>query len=195
MLRKSLIALVLSCALFAAGCSPNLATGFKIGLAASKPFVQSLVTSGVLTQGAADTATHDLGDGIDSATRGQNCLKLAKTSATGPARRVANGRCYFTLAQELRVILARHGFAGAPQLDQIATIVQGAIEAFEAYNQAVVSSPPATRGRVRLGGSVTAAGEGVINSPVDEATGKEADKQLNATLEDLNKNLKALKAK
>jgi hypothetical protein len=178
-LKRLLIVPLLSLALLSAGCDPNLATGFKIGLSAAKPFVQSLVTSGVLTQGVADLATTDVTDGVNSAVRAETCLKAV--TVTGPGKRVGNAKCYFALAQDLRVILARHNLGGAPLLDQIATIVTGAIEAFEAYYTSVNTGP-----------EVSGPDGGITRTGADGIQGSDADKQLRSTLEDLNKQLKAI---
>lgn len=126
-IAKRLGVLVLSVMFFTA--CPSLAQNFRVGLAAAKPFVQSLVPA-FITQAQADLATTDVGDGIEAVIKTEQCLKAI--TVTGAAKRVAKAQCYYTTAQDLKVILARHNL-DSPKLNQIATIVQAAISAFEAY--------------------------------------------------------------
>lgn len=157
----------------------NLIAGFRVAFAASKPFVQSLVSSGALTQARADAATKDIDDGIAAAARAETCDKAI--TVTGSAKRVAEGKCYFALAQDLRGILARHNIGNNPRLDQIAAIASGAIEAFEQFFTTVTTGP-----------AVTGPDGGITHTGADGISGENAEKQLKNTVEDLNRQLKAL---
>ena len=126
-LKKSLMALTLSVILLTA-CGSTLLATFRAGVASSKPFVSSLVASGAISQGKADTVIKDINDGITVASVGEQCI----TSAPGD-KKIAKAKCYFQVAQGLRAILERHNIGGNSKLDQIAGIVEGAIAAFEEF--------------------------------------------------------------
>lgn len=171
-MRKLCLVLVLVSSIFLSGCgSGNLIAGFKIGFAASRPFVQSLVQSGTITQAKADAVIGEINAGVGVAERGEACLR--EITVTGSAKKVAQGKCYFAVAQDLRVILARHNIGGNPRLDQISLIVAGAIEAFEAYFASV--NPDAD------GGTSRALSSTAVQDP---------DKQLETRLKELQKQLK-----
>lgn len=161
-------------------CGTELVTSFKVAFAASKPFIQSLVTSGSLSQEKADAATTDIQTGVDAAARAEICIKSIVPSTVG-ARRTARAKCYYDLAQDLRVILDRHTLEGDSRLDQIAAIASGAIEAFEAYYTTITTSP-----------EVTGPDGGITHTGADGIAGQDADRQLSSTLKSLNKQLKDL---
>lgn len=140
--RNLLLAPVLAVCLLLSGCA-SLLQNFRMGISAAKPFVGSLVTSGLISQSIATDVTADLDDGINTALTGEQCLK--SISATGAEKNVAKGKCYFTVSQGLRSILNRHHIGGVKALDQLAEIIQGAINAFEQY-YATVNPSKAVRG-------------------------------------------------
>lgn len=107
-------------------CSGGLISGFKAGFAATKPFVQTLVTQQVISQAKADAVTRDVDDSIAFATTAQQCVNSA-------ADKSAKATCILNLANSLRTVLQRHNIGGSPRLDQIAVIVRAAISAFQAY--------------------------------------------------------------
>jgi hypothetical protein len=156
----------------------SLATGFRVGFEAAKPFAQSLVESHVLTQEQADAATADIGDGITIAQHAESCIGDAKALPKAQ-RRIADAKCYYLAAQDLRGILARHHL-NIGKLNQLSILINGAISAFEAYYAAVVKQPS--------GDAVTAG-----PSAADEAAGEQADKELEQSLKKINEQLKALK--
>lgn len=158
----------------------GLVGGFKAGLAASKPFVQSLVDSGAIPQTAANLAIADLTEGANDLTTAQQCLDQAKPLAGG-AKRVAKAKCYYSAAQSLRQILARHNFDANAKLTRISTIVAGAIEAFEAYYTTVTTSTEA----VGPTGGITSTG-------ADGISGENADKELEARLKEAKRQLEEL---
>lgn len=160
--------------------SESIATGFRIGFAASKPFVQSLVSSHTITQELADTATRDIDDGIGIAERTESCVRAAKPLPK-PQSRVAQAKCYYQAAQDLRVILARHNLDQNEQLSRISTIASGAIEAFEAYYTSVNTGP-----------AVTGPDGGITHTGADGISGVNADKELERTMRQLNQQLKDL---
>ena len=178
-MKRTAITLVLASVLIFQLACDSLLTSFKVGFAASKPFVQSLATSGALTQGKADIVVRDISDGVAAADRGDGCIKAITVS--GPAKRVAKAKCYLAVATDLRGILARHNISGDARLDQIATIAAGAIEAFEAYYTAVNTGP-----------AVTGPDGGITHTGADGIDGSDADKQLESTLKSLNQQLKDL---
>ncbi len=122
-------------------CQSGLIPGFKAGFSATKPFIATLVTQGVITQAKADAAIRDVDDSLTFASDAQGCVGAAGDS------RPAKAQCYLTLATNLRTVLQRHNIGGSPQLDRIAQIAQAAILAFEAYN-ARVSSDSMSRAQV-----------------------------------------------
>lgn len=162
--RFTSLVLIVAMTLLLTAC-PNPASSFKAGFNATRPFVQSLVNSRVITQAQADRATGDISNGVDAAVVCENCLKAI--TSDGPAKKVAKGRCYLTLANSLRGILARRNFAVNARLDQIALLVDGAIAAFEGYYQGTV-------------------GEGTAD------VGEDNDKALAAKLKVLEQRMKAL---
>jgi hypothetical protein len=175
--KSRLGALVLSVVLLSA-CNDTLLTSFKIGIAASRPFVSSLISSGVIGQSQADSIFADLDSGVSALDRGDTCIKaIPKDTAKGP-KRIAKGKCYFQAAQDLRVILEHHNIGGNPTLDKIATIVSGAIEAFEAYFNSVSSSV-----------SVTSRAGVIQRSAAEGPNGEAADKKIEQTMKDLKKQM------
>ncbi len=175
-LRALALSLLISLSLLLTGCETNLVTGFRIGLAATTPFVTSLVKSGALTQPETNLATQDLNDGVDSLARAETCLDQTKP-LSGGSKRVAKAKCYFQAAQDIRSILARHHLDGNQELNRIQVIAQGAIDAFEAYYAAVnpESKPVAVQAEA-----------------VPSSAGDEADKELERTMKKLEKDMKEL---
>lgn len=163
--------------------STAIAAGFKAGLAASRPFVTSLVDSGAITQAQSVLAVADLSDGVASVDKAITCLKGIVSSGT--AKRIDKAKCYYGSAGDLRTILARHHFdgpdMGSGRLHQLSTIIAGAIEAFEAYYTAVNARP-----------AVSGPDGGITNTGADGASGEDADQQLGETLKDLKKQLDAV---
>lgn len=165
-IKRSIMATTLAvCILFQVACGPNLIAGFKAGFAATKPFVQTLVSQGVISQAKADAAIADVDSSLDFASTAQACL-------SGASDKPAKAQCYLTLANNLRTVLERHNIGGSPQLDRIATIAEAAILAFQNYFNRVVPRPG-----VRA------------SSKVDP------DAQLKADLEAVRADLKALTGK
>lgn len=158
----------------------SLVSGFKAGLAASKPFVQSLVDSGSISSGEASNVTQDLTDGVSSLDRADLCLNQIK-NLSGGAKRTAKAKCYFTAAQDLRGILARRNFDVHEQLTRYSTIVSGAIEAFESYYASVTT-----------GVEVTGPDGGITHTGADGISGENADKELERSLKEQKKELDAL---
>jgi len=127
-LMKSSMAFILAvCMLSQVACGGSLISSFKAGFAATKPFIQTLVSQGVISQSKADAAIADVDSSLDFASVAQTCLSAAGSD------KGAKAQCYLTLANNLRTILARHNIGGSPQLDRIATIAEAAILAFQAY--------------------------------------------------------------
>lgn len=159
------------CILFTA-CKNEL-TVFRITANSSKPIVQSLVPA-VITQAKADTINHDISDVVAAATRGETCL----AAVTGDKRQqqIGKARCYVIVVNEVRPILARHNIGGNSKLDLIAGIIGAAIDAFQAYHDAVLPT----------GGITVAAGQPITANDA-------ADKELQTTLETLKKRMDALK--
>lgn len=167
-LMKPTYAFILAvCILSQVACGGSLVSSFKAGFAATKPFIQTLVTQGVITQAKADAAILDVDDSLNFASTAQVCL-----SAAG-SHKGAKAQCYLTLANNLRTVLQRHNIGGSPQLDRVAVIVEAAIAAFQAYNNRVIS--PANQAR--------------SSSRID------ADAQLEADLKAVRADLKALTGK
>jgi hypothetical protein len=126
-MKPSLAFILTVCILSQVACGSNLIASFKAGFAATKPFIQTLVSQGVISQAKADAAIADVDSSLDFASVAQTCLSAAASD------RGAKAQCYLTLANNLRTILARHNIGGSPQLDRIATIAESAILAFQAY--------------------------------------------------------------
>lgn len=165
-LRIGLIVMLLA---FLTACG-DVATGFRVGLKASKPFVTSLVTANKITQAQADLVNADIDDSVKVIGNTQTCL--------GPATdRLAKAKCYFAGAQELRSILSRHNFEVNESLNSIAVIAQGAIDAFEEYARSVNSETP-TDGPTRRRAVIAGKGN--------------PDTRLENKLKELNKQLKEL---
>lgn len=174
--RKFLIAPLLAATLLIAGCD-TLLTGFRAGFAASKPAIQTLVPK-VLTQAQADVVVKDVGEGIDDIAKGESCIKAI--TASGKVKQIAKARCYVQVAGDLRAILSRHHIGGNQLLDQIASLVNAAIAAFEEYNRVIT-------GVGSMAASSAGADAGAKVADVDE--------NLKKTLTDLDKKLKALSRK
>jgi hypothetical protein len=172
LIARTILACTLSLILLTGCAGGGLLKGFRAGVASSKPFVQSLVTEGVISQERADKVTRDLEDGIDSAIECEGCLKAI--TVEGSAKQVAKAKCYFALAQSLRVILARNNIGGVPQLDRIANIIQAGIAAFEEYYRQVETPAFAMRGDPALSGDLDKELERAINEMKREL--KEATK-------------------
>lgn len=168
-LSKLAITAVLVLAITACGAS-DLIKGFRVGFSASKPAIQSLVPA-TISQAKADTVVRDVDAGITAAERGEQCIKAIVE--TGPQKRVEQARCYVELANDLRVILARHNIGGSPILNQIASLVQAAISAFEEFNRSVTPS-------------------GRSASLPNEAVAKAAEQKLKDKLKVIERDLKAL---
>lgn len=164
--RVGLAAIVIA-ALFFSACDPNLIGSFRAGFGATKPFIQTLVSQGVISQAKADSAIKDVDDGLDFAAAAQTCESAAGNS------KPAKAQCYLTLANNLRSILERHNIGGSPQLDRIAAIAQAAVAAFEAYHRSVNAT----------------------SRSVAETAGIDPDKQLQEDLKAVKKDLKALTGK
>ena len=130
-MKKALLAFTLTASILLTACGGNLLTGFRVAVASSKPFVDSLVRSGAISQAKATVVIADINDGIAAASQGEQCLKAVPGS--GSAKKVGQAKCYFQVAQSLRVILDRHNIGGNDKLAQIADIVAGAIAAFEEF--------------------------------------------------------------
>lgn len=160
--------LLIVCAVTSCGGS-GLIKAFRAGFAASKPAIQSLVP-GTISQAKADVVVRDVDDGITAAERGEQCIK--SIVETGPQKRIGQARCYLALASDLRAILARHNIGGSSRLDQIASLIEAAIAAFEEFNRAVTF--------------------GSMASPPSEDAGKAAEKVLEEKLKDVERRLKAL---
>lgn len=146
-LYKSLTALTLSAILLTSCGSLTLLGGFRVAVASSKPFVDSLVRSGAISQAKATVVIADINDGIAAASQGEQCLSAV--TGTGNAKKAAQAKCYFQVAQSLRAILDRHNIGGNDKLTQIADIVSGAIAAFEEFfrnttetQEAAITGPP-----------------------------------------------------
>lgn len=137
-LRICVLIIVLA---FATACD-SLLSGFRAGFAASRPFIQSLVDSGTIPQTTANLAIADVNDGINTLTEGDRCVKAI--TATGSAKKVAKAKCYLAAARSLRSILARHNFNQHPKLNQVFTIVEGAIAALEEYYNSVTNESSVT---------------------------------------------------
>lgn len=165
---KRLIA-ICTLAILLTGCG-SLIQNFRAGFAATKPIVQSLVP-GTISQAKADVVIRDVDAGITAAEHGEQCIK--SIVETGPQKRIQQARCYLALASELRVILGRHNIGGSSRLDQIASLVEAAIAAFEEFNRAITPS-------------------GRAASLPSEEKGKAAEKTLEAKLKDVERQLKAL---
>ena len=166
--KQSLTALIL-CAILVSGCGSNLITTFRVAVASSRPFINSLVNSGVITQEKANSVLADINAGIDVASRGETCVK--GITGSGNDSKVAKAKCYFALAQDLRGILARHNIGGNAKLDQIASIVEGAIAAFEEYFRSVTGTQ----------NSITAGGRA-----------EDPDKTLEAKMKSMQAQMKAV---
>jgi len=159
-------------------CGPALLVSRAI-LAGSHPFIQSLVTAKKITQEQADTAWRDVSEGIDGFVAADAQLKLIPKTDAKNLRRVKTAQVYKDLALKLRTILERHNIAGSPDLDQIATIVQGAIDALEEYYRAVSGA-----GDVAQGMS-SAAADQVSN-------GADTDAKFEASMKEMKAKLKAV---
>jgi len=170
--REGLTCALLVLLLFVTACDGVIA-GFKSGLAASKPFVQSLVDTGEITQKQADTAVGDISDGVNTFARADKCLDQAKPLAKGE-KRVAKAKCYFAASEDLRGILARRNFEVSQKLTRYSTIVAGAIEALEAYYKPVLSD------------GIT------VQSSAASVSVEDADKELERKLKERMKEMDAL---
>ncbi len=141
-LKRFAQALVLCSLVFFAACDPpDALVYFQVGLEASTPLLQSLVTSHKLTQEQVDVAKADVQDSVKVFDDGQRCVK--SITVTGDAKKVAKARCYFTAATQARAILNRHHLEGNETLDSIYQIAEGGIRALETYYNAVTSTETA----------------------------------------------------
>jgi hypothetical protein len=139
-MTRSLMAFILTvCMLSQAACGGGLIDSFKAGFGATKPFIQTLVSQGVIDQAKADAAIADIDDSLNFASVAQACVEAAGSS------KPVKAQCYLTLANNLRTVLQRHNIGGSPQLDRIAVIAAAAIVAFEAYNSRVTSTAKGMR--------------------------------------------------
>ena len=178
--RLAIVAPLVAALLMTACAGDSLIPPFRAAFAASKPFVQSLVTSGTITQEKADAATADIQSGVDIFDHGATCVN--GITATGRAKTVAKAQCYYNSAQEVRTVLDRHNIQGAPFLDRVSEVAQGAILAFETYYASVTSKQPST------------AAAGDSTAPVKAVNrDKEAENELNDKLKELTKELKELR--
>lgn len=168
---KSLRALALAVIICLVVSCGGIIKGFRVGFSASKPAIQSLVPD-TISQAKADIVIRDVDAGITAAEKGERCMKAIVE--TGAQKRIEQARCYLALATDLRAILALHNIGGNPLLDQIASLVEAAIAAFEEFNRSISSS-----GR-----------DAALPS---EAEGKAAEKTLEGKLKDVERQLKALK--
>jgi hypothetical protein len=134
-MKKQILACALALMLLACG-GANILAGFRVGFSIGKPIAQDLAAQHVISQAAADAVIADVDDGINDASKAEQCVSLAGSS------KPAKARCYFTLAQDLRGILARHHIGGAAKLDQIAAIANSVITALEAYFHQVTGDQP-----------------------------------------------------
>lgn len=173
------IAGLILCVLFFVGCD-SLIGGFKAAFNASKTIVQSLVDTHVVTQTQANSVTTDIGDGVNAASRGEQCIKTIPASVTGNPKRVEKAKCYLQVGTDLRAVLERHNLTGNDWFDRIRLIAEGAIAAFEGYYSSVV--PSATG----LSTIESSAGADRVAKSVD------ADAELDLKLKDLTRQLKAL---
>lgn len=139
-MKKTYAFILAVCILSQVACGGSLISSFKAGFAATKPFVQTLVSQGVISQVKADAAIRDIDDGINFASVAQVCISAAGSS------RASKAKCYLTLATNLRTILQRHNIGGSVQLDRVAAIVEAAILAFEAYTSRVVNESVSSDG-------------------------------------------------
>lgn len=160
------------------GCGSALLVSRAI-LAGSRPFLQSLVTAKKITQEQADTTWHDVSEGVDDFAAADAQLKLIPKTDAKNLRQIKKAQVYKDLAFKLRTILERHNIGGSPELDQIGTIVQGAIDALEEYYRAVT------------GAGDTA--QGMSSAAADQVSkGADADAKLKAAMEEMKTKLKAV---
>lgn len=126
-------------------CSITLACGglldsIRSGWAGTKPFIQSLVSTGVISQVKADAAIRDVDDTLAKADIAEQCVNAIPSDLNKTARKIAKGKCYFEFAQNFRMILGRRNIGGSPMLDKIALIGEGFIAALEQYFRRVSGS-------------------------------------------------------
>lgn len=164
---------VLTLCFLIVGC--GLLDSIRSGWAGTKPFVQTLVTQGVITQAKADTAIRDVDDTLAQADVAEQCVD--NITSSGNEKKVAKAKCYYAFAQSFRAILARHNIGGSAQLDRIAAIGEGFILALEQYFHRVT----------RPGEATVAQGE------ADTVT--DADKALEAAVKKQRAELKAITGK
>lgn len=163
--RKLILAPVIL-ALLLSGC--GLLDDFKAGWGVGKPLIQAAADQKLITQERADAAKRDVDEGLDKASIADKCDDIS-SDVTDNARKVAKGRCYFTLAKDLRVILARHNLGGTATLDRFVGLADALIAALEGYYH-----------------QVTNAAQGIVASGVDP------DKELQRKIEELKVKLKAI---
>lgn len=118
----------------------GLLDSIRSGWAGTKPFIQSLVAAGTISQAKADAAIRDVDDTLAKADIAEQCVDAIPSDLNKTARKIAKGKCYFEFAQNFRMILGRHNIGGSPMLDRIALIGEGFIVALEQYFRRVSGS-------------------------------------------------------
>lgn len=169
---KTLGALLLSSVLLLSACGGDaIITSLRVGVAFSRPIVQSLVDTHVIPESKATAVLGDVTDGLAYSSQAEAAIKQLSPSLTKEEKRIAKARIYFALAQNLRTVLNRHNIGGQETLDKIATIFSGVITALEEYYRQVVPQP------------------GVA---ARAASGVDPDKQLEQALKNAERQMKAL---
>lgn len=122
------------------GLLDNIQSGWR----AVKPFSQTLVAQGVITQAKADVVIRDVDDTLAAGDAAEQCISGIPSDISKSERRVRKAQCYYNFAITFRIILQRHNIGGSPQLDRIAAIGQGFILALEEYYRRVTGDSTPT---------------------------------------------------
>ena len=121
--KRSATALVVALSLFAQACGSNVIRSFRVALVASAPLVNSLVSSGTITQTQATKIIADFGDGAACADTLESAFAaIPKDDPDVKAKKLTasvNGlRCF-------RVIISRQNFAANSRIQNVANIAEG----------------------------------------------------------------------
>lgn len=123
-MRRTRRLATLALAVVLVACSNGALKTFRIGLAASRPLAQSLVTSGAITQELADKVVNDFDDGAQCGITLQDAFNAAKSLPKEEQRR-AKFTASSTAFSCFRAIVQRNNFARHKRFQDVANIAEG----------------------------------------------------------------------
>lgn len=145
-MKRKLFSAILIAVLLAGCGSSSLIKSFRVALAASGPLVNSLVTSGAITQTKATAIVRDFDDGAQCALTLQTAFSaIPKGDPDANARKLTASS---NALQCFRVIINRQNFAAHPRIQQAADIAEAIlaslVEFYSGSNTGAAGAPPKT---------------------------------------------------